>query len=136
MLLADLADDDQFHDIADEFLAPHGDAGELEQALAGLGIPVAVPVGDMLPDRVDETVDVHEAAVINIEIAQLRRFLRELPPLDGKVMRLVWGIGCRPHTRGEAAESTGLSRVGVRDALTRGMSELRMRFGVEEADGA
>lgn len=102
-----------------------------DEALLALGLPVAQPAGDDLPDVVDEHADVHEATVISMQTAQLHRYLREMDPLDSKVMRLVWGIGCRPHTQMEAAARTGRSRAAVRSALARSMDELCVRFGVE-----
>jgi len=102
-----------------------------DEALLALGLPVAQPAGDDLPDVVDERADVHEATVIRMRTAQLHRYLREMDPLDSKVMRLVWGIGCRPHTQMEAAARTGRSRAAVRSALARSMDELCVRFGAE-----
>lgn len=97
---------------------------------------MALPAGNEVPDVVDEGADVHEAAVLNIRTALLHRFLRDMSPLDGKVIRLVWGIGCRTHTRAETATTTGLSREAVNRALARGMGELRVRFGVQSPDAA
>ena len=107
-----------------------------EEALLALGLPVALPAGDDLPELVDEDSDVHEAAVVNIQTACLHRYLREMDPRDSKVIRLVWGIGCQPHTQMEAAARTGRSREAVRSALTRGMGELRVRFGAGLPDAA
>lgn len=107
-----------------------------EEAILALGLPVALAVGDELPEVADEDVDVHEAAVLNIQTARLHRYLREMAPFDSKVIRLVWGIGCRPQTQAETATTTGASRAAVGRALQRGMRELRLRFGVLSPDAA
>lgn len=107
-----------------------------EEALPAHGLPVALAAGHEFPEVVDEDADVHEAAVLNIQTARLHRYLRDMPPMDSKVVRLIWGIGCRPHTRAETATTTGLSRKAVNRALVRGMRELRVRFGVRFPDAA
>jgi hypothetical protein len=124
-----------------ERLEGESDAGSevfaSDEALAELGYPVVVLAGDELPDRVDETADCHEAAVINIEIARLRRYLREMEPVRSNVVRLSWGVDCeRRHTQREVAARTGISQASVCRLLDAGMAELRRRFGVEGPDAA
>jgi len=106
-------------------------------SLLAWGLPVAVQVGDELADHPDETADCHEAAVISIETARLRRFPREMHPLRRKVVGLTWGIGTeRPQSQREIARRTGLAQASVRRTLDAAMAELRSRFGVEEPDAA
>src|SRR5437879_5512889 len=45
-----------------------------DERLLAHGLPVAFPVGDEMPDGVDDDADCHEAAVVSIEVARLRRF--------------------------------------------------------------
>lgn len=135
-LIAELAAE-QEHESPDD---ASSDSWELlrsdEEALLALGLPVALPAGDDLPDLIDEDADVHQAAVVSIQTAQLHRYLREMDPWDSKVMRLVWGIGCPPHTQMEAAARTGRTRAAIRGALARSMDELGLRFGAELPDAA
>ena len=134
-LIAELAAEQQ-HESEIESASVSWELRSEDEALLALGLPVATSAGDELPDLIDEDADVNEAAVINIRIARLHRHLHAMDPLDSKVMRLVWGIGCPAHTQLQAAERTGLSRAGVRNALDRGMRELRVRFGVELPDAS
>jgi len=82
--------------------------GDDEAQLLGAGLPVALPVGDRLPELDDPSADVHEQAVTNIQTGALYKHLREMPRLEARVVRLVWGIGCRPHSHARAAEKTGI----------------------------
>ncbi len=101
-----------------------------EQWLLALGYPVAVAVGDDLPEQIDESADVHEAAVVNIESARVRRFLAEMDPLISKAMRLSWGLDGPSYSQDQIAERMGLTRAIVRRLLDEGLAELRVRFGV------
>jgi hypothetical protein len=133
-LIAELAAEQ--HEPVDEAASVSWELRSDEEALLALGLPVATSAGDELPDLVDEDTDVHQAAVINIQTAQLHRYLREMNALDSKAIRLVWGIGCRPHTQLQAAQRTGRSREAVCRSLKRGMRELRVRFGVGLPDAS
>jgi len=106
-----------------------------DEALLELGYPVAVLAGDHMPDCVDESADCHRAAVINIEAARLRRYLREMEPVRSIVVRLTYGIGCdHAYTQREVAAHTGLSQASVCRVLDLAMAELRRRFGVRDPE--
>lgn len=108
---------------------------ELDRRLLEDGHPVAFCTGDELAELAnvpDFDPDEDAAAeVMDIRIGQLRRFLRDLPPLQNKVVRLYWGIGCdRAHSQVEVAERVGLSQTTVSRALAAGMAALCERFEV------
>jgi DNA-directed RNA polymerase specialized sigma24 family protein len=122
--------EDDFDELPPELSSSWAEENSLDEALLAQGFPVAQPFGDALPDQVDESADVHEAAVVNIETARLRRFLKQMDPLRSKIIRLGWGLDGPPHSQQEIAARTGLSRAAVRRHLDEGLAELRERFGV------
>lgn len=122
------------HEEQQERLAAEAPLDQLElldEQLLALGLPVAIAVGDAIPDVEDEQGDVHSAAVINIRTAQLHRHLQEMSPLHSKVVCLFWGIGReRAHSQIEIAQHIGMSRASVQRLLTQGMTDLCRRFDV------
>jgi RNA polymerase sigma factor (sigma-70 family) len=108
-----------------------------DELLLRAGLPVAVPVGRNLPDRPDEAADPYETVVTKLEVGHLYRALREIHPMQSKVVRLAWGIGCeRPHTQREVAVRLGISQATVSRTLDKAMTELRTRFAVEQPQAA
>lgn len=131
---AELLADEEFACTLEGSTVEHESLFAINEKLLALGLPVAFLAGDRLPDVEDES-DPHEATVTSIRIAYLHRYLREMPTLQSKVMRLFWGIGDDgPHSQTEVAHRTGLSQASVSRALVDGMAELRRRFGVTSAD--
>jgi hypothetical protein len=51
-----------------------------------------VTLGRLLEDLPDTDADVFEAAVVNIEAARVRRFVRMLPVLERKVIAARYGL--------------------------------------------
>jgi DNA-directed RNA polymerase specialized sigma24 family protein len=105
--------------------------GSADDQLLARGYPVAYPVGLVTPDLVANDDD---PALTYVLVAQLHRELERLPTSDQRVMRLIWGIGCRPHTHRETAELTGLTRHGVMATLRRSMNRLQEAFGAGATD--
>ncbi len=102
----------------------------LDRQLMRSGLPVADLAGDALPEVAAPERDTQEV-VMDIRVAQLLRFLSELPPLQSKVVRLYWGVGgSGSHSQAEVAEHVGVSQTSVSRLLADGMAELCRRFGV------
>lgn len=104
---------------------------DLDKRLLASGYPVAFPAGDLAEVADTDAAEEADAEVIDIRVGQLRRFLREMPALQSKVIRLYWGVGCeRPHSQAEVAQRVGISQASVSRALAAGLAELCRRFEV------
>lgn len=104
---------------------------DLDDRLLAAGFPVAFLVGGDLPDfDTFPTPEEDKPPVTDIRIAKLHRYLRKLPPLESKMIRLFWGIDCEPHTQAEIAAEVKLSQPTVSRTLAHGMAALCQRFEV------
>ena len=114
----------------DEWRAPYEAVNEQLQTL---GYPVAIPVGDALPEVEDESADVHEAAVLDIRVAQLRRHLKRMDPLKTRVICMKYGVfGSKQYSLPQISQRTGLSEWAVRKLADTGLLELQAAFGVTD----
>jgi DNA-directed RNA polymerase specialized sigma24 family protein len=114
----------------DEWRAPYEVVNEQLQAQ---GFPIAIPFGDNPPEVGDETADVHEAAVLDIRVAQLRRHLSRMTPLQRRVICMRWGVfGHKQYSLPEISQRTGLSVWTVRKLTDSGLRDLQMAFGVAD----
>lgn len=63
--------------------------------------------------------------------------LRKLPPIEEKVVRLHYGIGCqRTHSTAEIAEAFGMTEALVKDILEKAEERLEPGLGRRQLQGA
>ena len=93
-----------------------------------------ITLGELLAQLPDPDVDVHEAAVVSIERARVRRFVRSLPAHERKVIALRYGLAGEPELScRQVAARLGISRSGVSDIEQRALARLRGLYGLPEA---
>jgi RNA polymerase sigma factor (sigma-70 family) len=88
-----------------------------------------VPAGRHYTEVADPDADVHEAAVINIEAARVRRQIRRLPTIERRVIRWRYGIECDKLTVREIAARMGIGKSTVSDIEARALDRLRAQLG-------
>lgn len=89
--------------------------------------------GQLLEDVPDDSQDLFEAVSGRVVSLDLHRRLRELPPLERRVLRWRFGIGGAPASCREVAARLGVSADTAWRIEQRALSSLRRSFGLEEA---
>ena len=95
--------------------------------------PVAVTAGQLVQQLPDPDADVQDAAVINIEAARVRRFVRALPMLERKVIAARYGLTGEPLSCRQVGVRLGLSRSTVSDIEQRALQRLRGMYDLPDA---
>jgi len=90
-------------------------------------------LGRLLDELPDIDVDVHETAVINIEAARVRRFVRRLPVLERKVIAARYGLAGNPMSCRQLATRLGISKSTVSDIEQRALDRLRGMYELPDA---
>lgn len=89
--------------------------------------------GQLVQQLPDPDADVHDAAVINIEAARVRRFVRALPMLERKVIAARYGLTGEPLSCRQVSARLGLSRSTVSDIEQRALQRLRGMYDLPDA---
>jgi hypothetical protein len=125
-----LTEDGKADDVVDRWEQP---TAVLDEQLLALGYPVAVSIGDELPEVEDETASVPAAVEARADIAELRRNFDELDPLTRWTLCMFHGVfGHARLNQPQIARATGLSVWKVGRLCRAGMADLRERYGVTE----
>ncbi len=90
-------------------------------------------LGQLLEELPDLDHDVHEAAVINIEAARVRRFVRNLPMLERKVIAARYGLTGEPMSCRQLAARLGISRSSISAIEQRALERLRGMYELPDA---
>lgn len=99
-----------------------------------LGIPYAVELTDAVIATTPSDDDVEMAAVIDIEVARLRRSMRCLPDFDQYLLTSRYGLGLgHPHSLREMAARLNCSHSTVRRMEQRAIERLREIYTEEVA---
>jgi len=89
--------------------------------------------GQLVQQLPDPDADVHQAAVVNIEAARVRRFVRSLPMLERKVIAARYGLTGEPLSCRQVGVRLGLSRSTVSDIEQRALQRLRGMYDLPDA---
>lgn len=92
-----------------------------------------ITVGQLLDELPDMDTDVHEMAVVNIEAARVRRFVRTLPLLERKVIAARYGLVGKPMSCRQVAARLGISKSSVSDIEQRALDRLRDMYELSDA---
>lgn len=91
-----------------------------------------VPAGSHYSEVPDPDADVHEAAVVLIEAARVRRYVSMLPAIEQQVVCWRFGLDDEALTVRQVAARLSMPRSTVSDIESRALSRLR---GFYETDG-
>jgi RNA polymerase sigma factor (sigma-70 family) len=98
------------------------------------GAPITqMTLGHLLEKLPDLDADVHEAVVVNLEAARVRRFVRQLPVLERKVIASRYGLVGDEMSCRQLAETLGISRSNVSAIEQRALDRLRGMYDIPEA---
>lgn len=99
-----------------------------------MGKVITLPFDETKHTLIDPDSDVHRGAVINIEVARLRRALNRLPRLERRVLEHRYGLsGTEELSTREIARQLGIPRSTVWDTEQRALELLRQDFGIAVA---
>lgn len=90
-------------------------------------------LGRLLEQVPDPDGDVNETAVVSIEAARVRRFVRALPVLERKVIAYRYGLAGQPMTCRQVAERLNISKSTVSVIEQRALERLRGMYGLPDA---
>lgn len=93
----------------------------------------ATTLAELLEQLPDPEGDVHDAVVVNIERARVRRFVRSLPAHELKVIALRYGLIGEPLSCRQVAARLGISHSSVSSIEHRALERLRGMYGLPEA---
>lgn len=99
-----------------------------------MGKVITLPFDETKHTVVDPDSDVHQGAVISIEVARLRRALKRLPRLERRVLEHRYGLGgTQELSTRQIARELGIPRSTVWDTEQRALELLRQDFGIAVA---
>lgn len=99
-----------------------------------MGKVITLPFDESKHTPVDPEANVCDGAVINIEVARLRRALKRLPRLERRVLEHRYGLGgVEELSTRQIARELRIPRSTVWDAEQRALEMLRNDFGIAVA---
>ncbi len=128
--------DQMVEELLQEETGAFGDSGATAATRESLLPPddlVELAAGYELPERSDENADddVHNAAILSIELGRLKRIIETMPPLQRAALRSGLGIGCDRLGVRQLALHVGLSERGADRLLKASERELKRRYAAE-----
>lgn len=99
-----------------------------------MGNVITLPFDETKHTAIDSKPDVHDRAVINIEVARLYRAMKRLPRLERRVIEHRYGLGeVEELSTRQIARKLGIPRSTVWDVEQRALELLRQNFGIAVA---
>lgn len=102
-------------------------------AVRRCGVAHDVELTDEIVAAIPAPDDVEEAAILDLEVARLRRALRELDSFDAWLLNARFGLNRKPLSIRALGSRLGCSHTTVRRMERRALQRLRDIYGLEVA---